>query len=97
MIHQRLQKLRAKKLETIRSTKKTYKKARHMQIQVNGEIKDIAPGASLANALALFSPYGDEATVVRVNGTPFKSVDAIDNVSLSNGDVLDIYPLVIGG
>ena len=68
-----------------------------MQITVNGDMQEISEDASLESALALFSPYGDEATVARVNGTPHKSVDGADKIKLNEGDVIDIYPLVIGG
>ncbi len=68
-----------------------------MKITVNGGMQEINEGATLACALDLFSPYGDEATIARVNGTPHKSVDETDKISLHEGDVIDIYPLVIGG
>lgn len=68
-----------------------------VQITIDGVQRDIAAGATLADALAAFSPYGDEATVARVNGVPRKSVDEPEQVALHEGDVVDIYPLIIGG
>lgn len=68
-----------------------------LRITVDGYVREVPEGTSLAEALALFSPYGDEATVARVNGVPHKSVDEPKEIVLREGDVIDIYPLVIGG
>ena len=68
-----------------------------MQITVDGVQREVAEDSTLADAIARFSPYGDEPTVVRVNGVPRKSVDEPEAVVLHEGDVLDMYPLIIGG
>ena len=68
-----------------------------MHITINGHTQEIPCGSSLACALALFSPYGDEACVVRLNGAVYKSIDALDDITLHSDDIIEIYPLVIGG
>ena len=68
-----------------------------MLITVNGRSCQAQEQLSLAQALRQFSPYGDEAVVCRLNGASYKSVDVNDHIRLQAGDVLEIYPLVIGG
>lgn len=68
-----------------------------MNVTVDGCLRDIPQGSTLAYVLACYSPYGEEATVARVNGVPRKSIDAREDVVLHEGDVIDIYPLIIGG
>lgn len=68
-----------------------------MQIIVDGAKRNVAPGSTLADVLASFSPFGGEPTVARLNGVPYKSVDAPEVIVLHDGDAVDIYPLIIGG
>ena len=68
-----------------------------MKVTVDGEARDLRDGSTLADVLSRFSRYGDEATVARVNGSPRKSIDEPELVILHDGDVVDIYPLIIGG
>ena len=68
-----------------------------MLVTVDGVQRDVPAASTLAYVLKRFSPYGDEATVARVNGVPRKSVDEPEEVALHAGDVVDIYPLIIGG
>ena len=68
-----------------------------MFITVDGTKREVPIGSTLADVLQQHSPYGDEATVARVNGVPHKSVDEPQLIALHEGDVVDIYPLIIGG
>jgi len=68
-----------------------------MIVTIDGTERVLDEGATLADALAAYSPFGDEATVSRLNGEPIKSVDEPEAVALHDGDKLDIFPLVIGG
>ena len=68
-----------------------------MQLTVNGKEYDVAEQFSLEDALHAFSQYGDEATVCLLNGKSHRSVDPLASIVLQEGDMLDIFPLIIGG
>lgn len=69
-----------------------------MKILVNGEAKEISEGTSLRQVLMLFTPYGEEATIVIRNGQYYKSIELeTDDIKVSDGDVIEIVPLIIGG
>lgn len=69
-----------------------------MTILVNGERKEVSKGISLRQVLLNFSPYGEEATIVIHNGASIKSIDLEnDDILVSEGDRVDIVPLIIGG
>lgn len=62
-----------------------------------GEARCLAAGTTLAQAIEAYSPYGQEAVICRLNGQMVRNIDDTDAYTLGNGDVLDIYPLIIGG
>ena len=69
-----------------------------MIITVNGEQKEVEENLSLRQALARFTPYGEEATIVIQNGESVKSIDLEnDELKVSDGDKIEIVPLIIGG
>lgn len=62
-----------------------------------GEARRLPAGTTLAQAIEAYSPYGQEAVICRLNGQMVRSIDDTDAYTLGDGDVLDIYPLIIGG
>ena len=48
-------------------------------------------------AIEACSPYGQEAVICRLNGQMVRSIDDTEAHVLRDGDVLEIYPLIIGG
>ena len=69
-----------------------------MTITVNGENKEVSEGLSLRQALITFTPYGEEATIIIRNGEYIKSIDLnSDDIKVTDGDSIDIVPLIIGG
>jgi hypothetical protein len=68
-----------------------------IQVTICGETCRLAAGATLAQAIETYSPYGQEAVICRLNGQMVRSIDDTDAYTLGDGDVLDIYPLIIGG
>jgi len=69
-----------------------------MVITVNSEKKEVPEGISLKEVLDIFTPYGEEATIIVQNGTYHKSID-LDGYTdkVSEGDDIQIVPLIIGG
>lgn len=78
-----------KKLET--------QAAAQIKCTVDGSEELFEVGSSLADVIGRCSPYGDEVTIVRVNGVAHRSIDEPALTELHDGDVIDIYPLIIGG
>ncbi len=69
-----------------------------INITVNGEKKPAEENLSLREALERFTPYGEEATIVVYNGKAYKSIDLEDDAPvLTEGDDINIVPLIIGG
>lgn len=68
-----------------------------MNVTVCGEPRTLEPGATLREAVARFTPYSDEATICKLNGAAVKSIDMDAPQPLREGDVIEIYPLIIGG
>ena len=67
-------------------------------ITVNTETKYIPEGMSLRQVMLAYTPYGDEATIVIHNGGYIKSIDLnSDEITVKDGDVINIVPLIIGG
>ena len=66
-------------------------------ITVCGEHRQTQAGTTLEQALKTFTPYGEEAVICKLNGTAVKSIDSGTKCILHEGDVLEIYPLIIGG
>ena len=68
-----------------------------MKIEINGEVREVECGYTVPQAIAEFSPYGEDALICKLNGEIIRSIDESGNVTLHEGDVLEMYPLVIGG
>lgn len=68
-----------------------------IQVTICGETCRLAAGATLAQAIEACSPYGQEAVICRLNGQMVRSIDDTEAHVLRDGDVLEIYPLIIGG
>ncbi len=66
-------------------------------VTVSGERRDLPAGFTLKEAIEAYSPYGEEAVICRLNGEAVKSIDEATENVLHDGDVLEIYPLIIGG
>ena len=54
-------------------------------------------GTTVQQAIARYTPFGDEATVCQLNGKIVRSIDPEHDPEMHDGDVLEIYPLIIGG
>ena len=68
-----------------------------IQVTICGETCRLAAGATLAQAIEACSPYGQEAVICLLNGQMVRSIDDTEAHVLRDGDVLEIYPLIIGG
>ena len=66
-------------------------------VTICGEKRFLDETASLADAIESYSPYGEEAVICRYNGQIIRSIDETSQMTLSDGDTLDIFPLIIGG
>lgn len=68
-----------------------------MQITVLGETRNELEGITLKEVMEKYTPYGEEAVICVHNGNAHKSIDIPDDIVVSEGDVVDIVPLIIGG
>lgn len=68
-----------------------------MQITVLGETRNELEGIMLKEVMEKYTPYGEEAVICVHNGNAHKSIDIPDDIVVSEGDVVDIVPLIIGG
>lgn len=68
-----------------------------MQITVLGEIRNEREEITLKEVMEKYTPYGEEAVICVHNGNAHKSIDLPDDILVSEGDVIDIVPLIIGG
>lgn len=66
-------------------------------ITVCGEQRELPADATLHDAITRFTPYGDEAVICKLNGASVKSIDEDLAHPMHDGDVLEIFPLIIGG
>lgn len=66
-------------------------------VTICGEERSMEEPATLADAIGRYSPYGEEAVICRYNGQIIRSIDETGLTRLSDGDCLDIFPLIIGG
>ena len=65
-----------------------------MRITVNGEARELPSGATVADAVEAYSPYGNEPVAVVYHGA---RIDEKARLPLAEGDALLIYPMLIGG
>lgn len=68
-----------------------------IHVTVCGQPQQLESGCTAAQAIARFTPYGDEAVICRLNGEVLRSIDPLTDRVMHDGDVLEIYPLIIGG
>lgn len=68
-----------------------------IHVNICGNLQELCEGATLAQAIEAFSPYGEEAVICRLNGQMVRSIDDTAAYTLRDGDTLEIYPLIIGG
>lgn len=68
-----------------------------IQVTICGQLQQLAADTTAAQAIARFTPYGEEAVICRLNGQVIRSIDANPDLLMREGDVLEIYPLIIGG
>ena len=68
-----------------------------IRVNICGAVQVLPAGATLAQAIQAWSPYGEEAVICRLNGQMIRSIDDTAALVLQDGDTLDIYPLIIGG
>lgn len=68
-----------------------------MKITVCGELREETQGITLKEVMLKYTPYGEEAVICIQNGNAYKSIDISDDISVCEGDVIDIVPLIIGG
>jgi hypothetical protein len=68
-----------------------------IRVDICGTLHTLPEGVTLAQAIETYSPFGQEAVICRLNGQMVRSIDDTDAYTLGDGDVLDIYPLIIGG
>lgn len=66
-------------------------------VTICGEERSLEELSTLADAINRFSPYGEEAVICRYNGQIIRSIDETGQTQLSDGDSLEIFPLIIGG
>ena len=65
-----------------------------MTIYVNEKSFDAPSGATIADALVMCSPFGDEPIIATLNG---RRVEPDSDAALHEGDKLMVYPRLIGG
>lgn len=70
---------------------------RTITVTVCGEQHQIGADWTLGQTIAKFTPYGEEAVICRLNDDTVRSIDAETGKLMQDGDVLEIYPLIIGG
>ena len=68
-----------------------------MKVVIDGESRDVEEGFTARMAIEQFSPYGEGALICKLNGEIIRSIDESGDVVLTEGDKLEMYPLVIGG
>lgn len=68
-----------------------------ISVTILGESVSLPAGITVHQAIARYTPYGEEATVCRLNGETVRSIDPEYDPPMCDGDVLEIYPLIIGG
>lgn len=66
-------------------------------VLMEGQEKKLPSGTVLRQAIEQLSPYGSEAVICKFNGKTVCSIDPELEETVHDGDVLEIYPLIIGG
>ena len=68
-----------------------------MKVVIDGIDREVEDGFTARMAIEQFSPYGDEALICKLNGEVIRSIDGSGDVALTEGDTLEMYPLIVGG
>ena len=68
-----------------------------MKVEIDGVVREVDDGCTVAEAIAEYSPYGDEALICKLNGEIVRSIDESGSAPLKEGDRLEMYPLIVGG
>ena len=68
-----------------------------MQVEIDSVVREVDAAYTVPQAIAEFSPYGEDALICKLNGEIIRSIDESGAVALHEGDKLEMYPLVIGG
>ena len=68
-----------------------------MKIEIDGVVREVDAGYTVPEAIAEYSPYGDDALICKLNGEIIRSIDESSSVPLKEGDRLEMYPLIVGG
>lgn len=66
-------------------------------VTVCGTPRQLPADWTLAQTIEAYTPYGEEAVICRLNGSIIRSIDTETAQPMGDGDVLEIYPLIIGG
>ena len=68
-----------------------------MKVEIDSVVREVDDGYTVQDAIAQFSPYGDEALICKLNGEIVRSIDESGSAALKEGDRLEMYPLIVGG
>ena len=68
-----------------------------MKIEIDGVVREVEAGCTVRDAITQFSPYGEDALICKLNGEIIRSIDESGDAPLSEGDTLEMYPLIVGG
>ena len=61
-----------------------------ISVTILGESVSLPAGITVHQAIARYTPYGEEATVCRLNGETVRSIDPEYDPPMCDGDVLEI-------
>ena len=67
------------------------------RIFVNGAEYALREPLTLAQAIARYSPFGQEPVLATVGSVTYRSIDDLDGIVLKDGDGIELFPLIIGG
>ena len=68
-----------------------------INVTVCGTPRPLPAAWTLSQTIQAYTPYGEEAVICRLNGSIIRSIDTETEQRMGDGDVLEIYPLIIGG
>lgn len=67
-------------------------------ITVNNRIQELPEDRSVKNIVRLYSDIGEnDAYFVKLNGKILNSIIDGEDTQICEGDVLEVFPLIIGG
>lgn len=68
-----------------------------MKVEIDSVVREVDDGYTVPQAIADFSPYGEDVLICKLNGEIIRSIDESGEVVLKEGDKLEMYPLIVGG